>query len=629
MSRSQGYKKVSVFCGQQVCLPIHLSTLRIGNFTSGVHQAFTPGRSSVKAARCEAARLHRRLADPCRYSWTGRTACPDDHQCAPVSRLDHQLREVGPNAKSWLPVHREAVQHSTVRSGAPIEDASQSPVCSPTLDDQPNHHGPRSSQIAGRGGVYGFTGTAGKTPSSSGPVVGCHSWVPEDDLVRQDHSSSVGSVRGGLVGISSSPTRSSPCHQVNGSDSLHWCVQFGLGSPVRLTLDTGTVVSISGDAGHHHRCEGLPHLRSRVVHLMWDSGLHQERGRHTILHTYADDVAPAEVLRSQGNNFGSPPSTRSPQHPGRFPVQSWPDTDHGVDDGHGPIFAQWGEPQVDLFATFANRRLIKFASPYPDLRAEYKDAMSVPWDHGRGLLYAFPPFKMVPQVLQKVTQSPGVLLILIAPLQATASWFPELLELSHEDPIPLYVEGQPLLTQDVMLTDRVTDSSLPAVKSTRVETLRAILMAKGHSREAAEMMSRSLRESSLHVYESHWAKFVSFCRSKRWHVFRVRSHHFSTYMMHLFRDGLLPSMIISHHTSVASVLHHWVTIRQPTRTSSYSSELFGWNVQCNVESCPNGTCILCFWHWWDRHSHRSPMSKTKLPMTSFHQNGGPWKQCSC
>ena len=102
------------------------------------------------------------------------------------------------------------------------------------------------------------------------------------------------------------------------------------------------------------------------------------------------------------------------------------------------------------------------------------------------------------------------------------------------------------------------DSSLPAVKSSRVETLRAILRAKGHSREAANMMSRCLRESSLQVYESHWSRFVAFCRMKRWHVFRVRSHHFNTYMMHLFRDGLLPWTIISHRTSVASVLRHWV-----------------------------------------------------------------------
>ena len=115
-----------------------------------------------------------------------------------------------------------------------------------------------------------------------------------------------------------------------------------------------------------------------------------------------------------------------------------------------PMFAKWGEPQVDLFTTFANRRLIKFVSPYPDPRAEWTNAMSMPWDNRRGLLYAFPPFKMVPQVLQKIAQSPGVRVILIAQLQQAVSWFPELMDLSQEDPIPLFVEGQDLLTQDVL-----------------------------------------------------------------------------------------------------------------------------------------------------------------------------------
>ena len=69
---------------------------------------------------------------------------------------------------------------------------------------------------------------------------------------------------------------------------------------------------------------------------------------------------------------------------------------------------------------------------------------------------------------------------------------------------PVYVEGQPLLTEEVALSDGGDrDSSLPAIKSSRVETLRAILVAKRHSREAAYMMSRALRESLLHVYESH------------------------------------------------------------------------------------------------------------------------------
>ena len=169
----------------------------------------------------------------------------------------------------------------------------------PTQSSQP-------AQITGHAGVYGFTGTTGKTPSSSCPLVGRHSMVPEDrQLDWPDHSSSVGAVRDGPVGISSSPARSFPHYQRDGSDFLHGCVQFELGSPVRLTLDTGTVVSISkivahqrsGDAGHHQRCERLP-TSSEVsgglldVRQCSDCGLHQEWGRHTIKHSNADDDTP-------------------------------------------------------------------------------------------------------------------------------------------------------------------------------------------------------------------------------------------------------------------------------------------------------------------------------------------------
>ena len=56
---AQGCKKVPVFCGQQVSLPVHLSPLWIGHFTSGVHKATATSCSSVKEARCQVARLLR------------------------------------------------------------------------------------------------------------------------------------------------------------------------------------------------------------------------------------------------------------------------------------------------------------------------------------------------------------------------------------------------------------------------------------------------------------------------------------------------------------------------------------------------------------------------------------------
>ena len=371
-----------------------------------------------------------------------------------------------------FPVHRAAVQHSTIHSGAPTEDALQGPVRSSALDYRPEHHSQGSALAFRHVGVHGFAGTTEKTSSLSGPVVGRHSMVPEDrELVRSDPSSSVGFVRGGLVGISSSPARSTPRRQGDGSDCLHGCVQFGLGSPVRLTLNTGTV-SIStivahqrsGDAGRHQRSERLP-ASSEVpggsldVRQRSDCGLHQERGGHEIAHCDAADHTTAEVVQPQGDYVGSRPSARSAQHPGGFPVQSRPDTDHGVDDGHGASTTHVCQVGRAAGGPLRHSPTDDSSSSYPHIRTPGQSGqMSMPWDNGRGLLYAFPPFKMVPQVLQKIAQPPRIRMILITQLQPAASWFPELMYLSQEDPIPLYIEGQDLLTQDVWTGDGVTET---------------------------------------------------------------------------------------------------------------------------------------------------------------------------
>ena len=202
---------------QFTCLPFGLTTSP-REFTKML-------RPIVSLLRQQGVKLHvyfRRLADQGRYPGTGSTARPDNHQGAPVSWLDHQLREVRSHTKSRLPVHRDAVQHSTFHSGAPTEDASKGPVSSSALDDRSEHQGQRFAQTSWHVGVHGFAGPARTAPSSSGPMVGRHSMVPEDrELVRPDLSSTVGSVRDGMVVISSSPARSTPRHQGDGSNSLH------------------------------------------------------------------------------------------------------------------------------------------------------------------------------------------------------------------------------------------------------------------------------------------------------------------------------------------------------------------------------------------------------------------------
>ena len=70
-------------------------------------------------------------------------------------------------------------------------------------------------------------------------------------------------------------------------------------------------------------------------------------------------------------------------------------------------------------------------------------------------------------------------------------------------------------------------------------------------------MSSTLRQSSVVLYEAHWARFVAWCRSKNLSVFNVRSRHFSRYLISLYDEGWTPSTVISHRTSIASVLRHW------------------------------------------------------------------------
>ena len=512
-SDAPGRPQVSALRGHQASLPVHLPSFRFSDIAPTVHQTAATSRSAVKAARCEATRVLRRLADQSRYSRTGQTARPDDHQCAPVSRLDHQLREVRPHSKPRLPVHRDAVQHSTIHSGAPTKDASRSPDHSSTLDDQSEHHGQRSAQISRHSGVHGFAGTTGKTSASSCPVVGRHNMVPENqELDRPDRSSSVGTVRSGLVGISSSPARFTPRRQGNGSDSLHGCVQFGLGSPVRLTLDMGTVVSISkivahqrsGDAGRHQRRERLP-ASSEVpggsldVRQHSDCGLHQERGRHKIAHFDADDHTTAQVVQPQGDYVGSRPSARSPQHPGGFPVQSRPDTEYGVDDGHGASMTRvcqlgWAEGRLvcDIRQQTTHKICIVISGPQGRVDRRHVNALG----QREGPPVCVPAIQDGPSSSaedRSVTRSQG---------DSDRSTATGGVMISGVDgSVPR--RSDPAVCRGSRAADsRRFDgqrndghSSLPAVKSTHVETLPAILRAKGHSREAARMMSRSLRDS--------------------------------------------------------------------------------------------------------------------------------------
>ena len=101
-----------------------------------------------------------------------------------------------------------------------------------------------------------------------------------------------------------------------------------------------------------------------------------------------------------------------------------------------PIWVAWFKPQIDLFATRFSRRLPLFVSPVPDPQAWAVDALSLPWTNLLG--YAFPPFPILGKVIRKASIERATL-ILVAPKWEGQPWYPDLLDLVHENPIPLRI----------------------------------------------------------------------------------------------------------------------------------------------------------------------------------------------
>jgi hypothetical protein len=109
------------------------------------------------------------------------------------------------------------------------------------------------------------------------------------------------------------------------------------------------------------------------------------------------------------------------------------------------IWKVWGQPHLDLFATAANAKLPTYVSPYQDPAAWDTDALSLSWS---GMwAYAFPPFALLGEVLQKAAHDQCDLIV-IAPAWPSQGWFHQLLELSVDHPRALPVQAKLLKQPD-------------------------------------------------------------------------------------------------------------------------------------------------------------------------------------
>ena len=107
------------------------------------------------------------------------------------------------------------------------------------------------------------------------------------------------------------------------------------------------------------------------------------------------------------------------------------------------LWARFGEAQADLFANRENTHCELWFSLSDRGGTLGLDALSQEWPEG--LLFAFPPLPLIPQVLHRVRLG-YYKVLLIAPQWPGRHWFPDLVRLVHGSPWPLPVRKD-LLSQ--------------------------------------------------------------------------------------------------------------------------------------------------------------------------------------
>ena len=90
---------------------------------------------------------------------------------------------------------------------------------------------------------------------------------------------------------------------------------------------------------------------------------------------------------------------------------------------------------VDLFVSSLNHLCSVYFVPILDPMAAETDVILQSWDYLQG--YAFPPFAMLLQLLHKLRELKPAVITLIALFWPQREWFPDLLELLLEPPLPL------------------------------------------------------------------------------------------------------------------------------------------------------------------------------------------------
>ncbi|KAJ8909905.1 hypothetical protein NQ315_005640 [Exocentrus adspersus] len=182
------------------------------------------------------------------------------------------------------------------------------------------------------------------------------------------------------------------------------------------------------------------------------------------------------------------------------------------------IIQNFGNPEIDLFASKLNRKCEKYTSWFPDPNSFSIDAFTISWN--AFYFYAFPPFACIARVLDKIIQEKASGIVVV-PNWPAQPWYPD-----NASPLQEPFPGGRKIIWLSFLNKGLPESAIPT-------------------------MINSLTEGTLNQYEGCFRKYWSFCHQKQHQdPFVYNLAIYLEFLEQMFDNGLSYSVINTYRSAM-------------------------------------------------------------------------------
>ena len=205
-------------------------------------------------------------------------------------------------------------------------------------------------------------------------------------------------------------------------------------------------------------------------------------------------------------------------------------------------------PDVGMFASRLNKQFPRYISFRPDPGAYLVDAFSAQWTELNG--YYFPPFSVIPKVLQKLEQDKATGIVVI-PRWPTQVWYSMAMRMLISCPVLLQHSARLLMLpshpQKVHPLHKKLDLLICHLSGKK-------LHASGLSQAASDIIMCAWRDGTEKQYQTYLSKWENYCNSKRISTVSATVAQWLNFLAELVKSGVGYSGVNTARSAISTTL---------------------------------------------------------------------------